>query len=87
MPRYHFDPVPQGDVEIWVECPGGYAFPGRATDVRTEKKQEYRPIGSTPVLPSFPAHTGPELDGVIVGFVHDPASIIETREAARPVIG
>jgi len=83
VPRFHFDPaVPEGDrVEIWVECPGGECqrFPAERLMYDQEKKQELTG-GSWVYTGSRFIPNGPywaELDGVIVGFVHDPASIIE----------
>ena len=83
VPRYHFDPaVPEGDrVEIWVECPGGECqrFPAERLMYDKEKKQELTG-GSWVYTGSTFTQDGPywaELDGVIVGFVHTPASIIE----------
>jgi hypothetical protein len=83
VPRYHFDrAVPEGDhVEIWVECPKGECkrFPAERLMYDREKKQEFTG-GSWVYTGSSFVQDGPywaELDGVIIGFVHDPASIIE----------
>lgn len=88
VPRYHFDPlVPEGDrVEIWVECPGGECqrFPIERLMYDKEKKQELTG-GSWVYTGSAFIPNGPywaELDGVIMGFVHDPASIIEYSGSA-----
>jgi hypothetical protein len=83
VPRYHFDQAtPEGDrVEIWVECPNGECqrFPAERLMYDKEKKQELNG-GSWIYTGSSFIQDGPywaELDGVIIGFVHDPASIIE----------
>ena len=83
VPKFHFDPAtPQGDrVEIWVECPNHECqrFPAERLMYDKETKQEFSGGGWVYTGSSF-VPDGPywaELDGVIVGFVHDPASIIE----------
>jgi hypothetical protein len=83
VPTVHFDPAtPQGDqVEIWVECPHKECqrFPAERLMYDREKKQELTGGGWVYTGSSF-VPNGPylaELDGVLVGFVHDPSSIIE----------
>ena len=83
VPKYHFDPAtPQGDqVEIWVECPKQECerFPAERLMYDKEKNQEMSGGGWVYMGSSF-APDGPylaERDGVIIGFVHDPSSIIE----------
>jgi hypothetical protein len=82
VPKFHFDPAtPQGDpVEIWVECPNKECqrFPAERLMYDKEKKQEMTGgawvyIGSGFDQDGYLA----ERDGVIIGFVHDPSSIIE----------
>jgi hypothetical protein len=84
VPAQHFDPKPAaGDpVEIWVEWKYGDAVQRMKAeemlyDMRTKEIPQMGAwvyTGST-VLPDgrFLA----EMDGVIIGFVHDPASLIE----------
>jgi hypothetical protein len=83
VPRYHFDPAtPEGDrVEIWVECPKGECQRFAAERLMYDKGKKQELSGGNWVYTgsSF-IQDGPywaELDGVIIGFVHDPASIIE----------
>lgn len=82
-PTAHFDPAtPEGDqVEIYVECPGGQCQRMPAERLMFDRNTNSSPSGGTWV------YTGSgflpdgrylaELDGVLVGFVHDPASIVE----------
>jgi hypothetical protein len=82
--RFHFDPnEPVGDpVDIWVEWKAGAENKRiRAEDLLwDQEKNEVFPrrpwvyIGSQ-ILPD--GRYRADLDGVIIGFVHDPASIIE----------
>ena len=84
LSRYHFDPdPPQGDpVEIWIEWEDG----GETRRVRGE--QLVYNESSKKTLPETPwVYTGSvfmpdgsylaERDGVLIGFVHTPAPIIE----------
>jgi hypothetical protein len=83
VPKYHFDPAtPEGDqVEIWVECPRKECerFPAERLMYDKERKQELSGGGwvytGSSFIPNGPYRA--ELDGVLVGFVHDPSSIIE----------
>ena len=85
LSRYHFDPEPpQGDpVEIWIEWEAG----GQTHRVRGE--QLVYNESSKETLPESPwVYTGSvfmpdgsylaERDGVLIGFVHTPAPIIES---------
>jgi hypothetical protein len=82
--RYHFDPTaPKGDqVEIWVEWTSGNETKRvRAEDLfwDVEKKEKF-PHSPWVYTGSEVLSTGSylaEVDGVLIGFVHDPASIIE----------
>jgi hypothetical protein len=82
--RYHFDPAtPKGDqVEIWVEWTSGNETKRvRAEDLfwDAEKKEKF-PRSPWVYTGSEVLPTGSylaEVDGVLIGFVHDPASIIE----------
>jgi len=82
-PRTHFDSQAAGDpVEIWIEWGSGESSRKvRIEDLlydetaqRVPKMGEWAYTGST-ILPDgrFLA----EMDGVLIGFVHDPASLIE----------
>ncbi len=83
VPKFHFDPAtPRGDqVEIWVECPNRECqrFPAERLMYDKERKEEMTGGGWVYTGSSFVpgGRYWAELDGVIVGFVHDPASIIE----------
>ncbi len=84
VPRGHFDPSQAvGDpVEIWVEWGSGDA----ARKVRGEELVYDLRTKSVPPLGQW-VYTGStvlpdgrylsEMDGVLIGFVHDPASVIE----------
>ncbi len=84
LPKFHFDPTPPvGDpVEVWVEWKTGNGTKRvRAEDLLwdKERKQHFQRSGWV--------YTGSallddgrylaDLDAVLIGFVHDPASIIE----------
>jgi hypothetical protein len=83
VPTAHFDPaVPEGDlVEIFVECPGRECQRMPAERLMFDVGSKRSPEGGAWVytgssfLPDgrYLAQT----DGSLVGFVHDPASIIE----------
>jgi len=87
-PRGHFDPVaPEGDkVEISIECPKGECkrFPAERLMYDNEKKQAASDASwvytGSAFLPDgrYLAH----VDGVLVSFSHDPASIIELASGA-----
>lgn len=88
VPRRHFDPAtPEGDeVELWVECPGGECqrVPAERLLYDREKKAELTGGAWVYTGSSF-IQNGPywaEMDGVLIGFVHDPSSIIEYTGAA-----
>lgn len=83
VPKFHFDPAtPQGDeVEVWIECPNKECvrFPAERLMYDKEKNQQLG-SGSWVYTGSAFSQDGlyvAERDGVIVGFVHDPSSIIE----------
>jgi hypothetical protein len=83
VPKFHFDPAtPQGDeVEIWVECPNRECqrFPAERLMYDKEKNQQLGG-GSWVYTGSAFSQDGlflAERDGVLIGFVHDPSSIIE----------
>lgn len=87
VPKQHFDPVaPKGDpVEIWVEWLAG----GAPKRIRIEQLLYDQRTKTT--LPEGPwVYTGStfsngqylaEQDGVLIGFVHSPAPIIENPRA------
>ncbi len=89
VPTRHFDPAtPQGDpVELWVEWGNGE----KRQRVRVEQMLFDRRTNAT--LPEGPwVYTGStfipngggylaELDGVLIGFVHSPAPIVENPRA------
>jgi hypothetical protein len=88
VPRAHFDPaIPEGDtVEIAIECPGGECqrMPPERLMYDVDSKQSIAEgtwvyTGSA-FLPDgrYLAH----IDGTLIGFVHDPASIIEFAAGA-----
>lgn len=94
VPTRHFDPVaPDGDpVEIWVE----WVIPDRQQRVRIEQLLLDKRTGRT--LPEGPwVYTGSsfaggrylaDVDGVLIGFVHSPAPVIENpREGAVGAFG
>ena len=88
IPTRHFDPaVPIGDtVEIWIDCPGKECqrMPAERLMYDTETK--------TAVSKGSWVYTGSsflsdgrylaQVDGALIGFVHDPASIIEYAAGA-----
>ena len=82
--KFHFDPsAPKGDpVDVWVEWKAGLQTKRmRAEDLLRDKEK------NEPFPHSSWVYTGSEVladgryradtDGVIIGFVHDPSSIIE----------
>jgi hypothetical protein len=82
--QHHFDPKPvEGDpVEIWVE----WEQEGKTTRVEAaeliQMGEEMLPRGEWVYTGSVFTPDGQylaHLDGVVVGFVHDPSSIIEHR--------
>jgi hypothetical protein len=84
VPTQHFDskPVAGDPVEIWVEWKnGGAVLKMRAEDMLYDlRTKEVPPMGAwvytgSTVLPD--GRFRAEMDGVLIGFVHDPASIIE----------
>jgi hypothetical protein len=87
-PAHHFDPaVPEGDlVDVSVECPGGECHHIPAEQLMFDReKNEVLTGGSWVYTGSSFIPNGPyraELDGVLIGFVHDPASIIEYTGSA-----
>ncbi len=87
--RAHFDPnPPEGDpVEIWLEWKSGTGTQRiRAEELLWDsEKQEGFGRGSWVYTGSTVLDDGrymADLDGVLIGFVHDPASIIEWSGAA-----
>ena len=88
VPTKHFDPIPPaGDpVEIWVEW-------GRKGETRRERVEELMfDLRTKQAIPSGPwVYTGStftpnnaylaDIDGVLIGFVHSPAPIIENPRA------
>jgi hypothetical protein len=91
-PTQHFDPAqPKGDaVEIWVEGVGPSAKRIRAERLVYDKvTKETLPdgpwvyTGSTFVkIPDAPPRYLAETDGVLIGFIHSPAPIIEHPRGA-----
>jgi hypothetical protein len=88
VPTVHFDPaIPEGDqVEISIECPGRECsrMPAERLMYDTNAKQavpegKWVYTGSV-FLPDgrYLAH----IDGTLIGFVHDPSSIIEYAAGA-----
>lgn len=84
VPQQHFDPAQAaGDpVEIWVEWGSGdKAHKVQAGDLLYDLRTKSIPsLGAWVYTGSTLLSTGQylaELDGVLIGFVHDPASIIE----------
>jgi hypothetical protein len=87
-PRGHFDPsVPEGDkVEIFIECPKGECkrFPAERLIYDNQTKQPVSDASwvytGSLVLPDgrYLAH----VDGVLVSFSHNPASVIELASGA-----
>lgn len=83
-PKYHFDPAPaEGEpVDVFVE----WTREGKTTRVDAS---ELLAIGSQTLPPAEWVYTGSlftadnqflaHMDGTLIGFVHDPASIIEHR--------
>jgi hypothetical protein len=87
-PRGHFDPnTPEGDkVEIFIECPKGECkrFPAERLIYDSERKQPVE-AGSWVYTGSNILDDGrylAHLDGVLVSFSHDPASVIELATGA-----
>ena len=87
-PTVHFDPaVPSGDtVEISIECPGRECEPFPAERLMYDSEAK-RPLsnGSWVYTGSMFLPDGrylAQIDGALVGFVHDPASIIEYASGA-----
>jgi hypothetical protein len=88
VPTSHFDPaIPEGDtVEIFIECPGKECQRMPAERLMYDQEAKRTPEGGSWV------YTGSsflpdgrylaQLDGSLVGFVHDPASIIEYAAGA-----
>jgi hypothetical protein len=92
VPTRHFDPAqPKGDpVEIWIDLPGPPPRRLRAErllyDKETKQTMPDGPwvyTGST-FLPTGPgqSHYLAESDGVLIGFIHSPAPIIESPRGA-----
>lgn len=87
-PTTHFDPAtPEGDeVEIFIECPG------RECQRMPAERLMYDRMTSTAASGGTWVYTGSSFlpdgrflaqqDGTLVGFVHDPASIIEYAAGA-----
>jgi hypothetical protein len=88
LPENHFDPAAvKGDaVELWIECPKGECQRMRIErltfDQTTKESIPDGPwvyTGST-FLPGGVYRA--QLDGVLIGFVHDPSAIIEYSAGA-----
>ena len=84
LPRFHFDPdPPQGDpVEVWVEWKAGNDTRRlRAEELLWDKeKMERFPRSQWVYTGSILLDDGryrADLDAVLIGFVHDPSSVIE----------
>lgn len=87
-PRFHFDPLsPEGDqVEVWISWKAG----SEEKRVRAEELV-YDEVAKKPLAASRWIYTGSQffpgsrafladVDGVLVGFVHTPAPLIERAE-------
>lgn len=92
-PKYHFDPEPvKGDpVSIRVSWKdNGKSFDYDPVELLKDAQIDPNKKASTPTLPSTWSYTGSmfvegdqylaQMDGVLIGLVHDPASVIEHRE-------
>lgn len=88
VPTMHFDPVPpEGDpVELWFEVAG--AAPGKRRRVEDmlfdQRSKTTLPVGPWVYTGSTILSDGryvAEVDGVLIGFVHSPAPIIENPRA------
>ena len=83
VPQMHFDPNAAGDpVDIWVEWGTGKAKRKVSVDelLYDERAQKVPEMGTWVYTGSTMYPSGDfaaEVDGVLIGFVHDPASIIE----------
>ena len=92
VPTRHFDPAqPKGDfVEIWIELPGPPPRRLRAERLLYNKEtKQTLPDGPWVYTGSTFLPTGPgqsqylaEADGVLIGFIHSPAPIIENPQGA-----
>jgi hypothetical protein len=83
LPKFHFDPAAlQGDVvTISLECPGGECERMPAERVMFDQLKK-EPVGGgkwiytgSSFLPT--GHYLADVDAVLIGFVHDPATMIE----------
>ncbi len=87
-PRFHFDPLPpSGDqVELWVawKTPGGERRVRAEELIWDERSKSTMPLGTWVYTGSrFVERTTAflaDVDGVLVGFVHTPAPLIERME-------
>lgn len=93
-PRRHFDPeTPRGDaVELFMEWPDLSSTRIRVEellfDERTKKTMEEGPWVYTASTPGAPGRLMAETDGVLIGFVHSPAPLIENpRKGAVGAFG
>lgn len=83
VPQMHFGPTVAGDpVDIWVEWGTGKASRKIRIDelLYDERAQKVPEMGAWVYTGSTMYPSGDfaaEVDGVLIGFVHDPASIIE----------
>ncbi|MEQ1761348.1 MAG: YdjY domain-containing protein [Vicinamibacterales bacterium] len=94
-PRFHFDPIPpQGDpVEVWISWTAG------AETKRIRAEELLFDSGSEKALPASQwVYTGSQfyprsrafladVDGVLIGFVHTPAPLIERVEPVPGTYG
>lgn len=87
VPERHFDPVPPaGDpVEIWIEWSGRDAMPGGRVPAEqllfNQRTKQTVAVTSWVYTGSTTMPTGAYLadrDGVLIGFVHSPAPVIES---------
>jgi hypothetical protein len=88
LPEGHFDPnVVTGDpVEMWIECPNGECQRMRVERLTFDQTTKASmPDGTWVYTGSMFLPGGvyrAELDGVLVGFAHDPSAIIESSAGA-----
>lgn len=95
VPRFHFDPIPpEGDpVEVWVTWSEGgkqRRVPAEELIYDTGSKQTLPKAAwvytGSRFLPNSPAFVA-DVDGVLIGFVHTPAPLIENANAVPGPFG